>query len=1157
MSGLGTLTKIEYQNLQQFIDSINRNFAVVQNSPLFKGIPGDDGDDGNIGPSGIRGSQIFFVNFVNFNLQFPTEVTLSSHIDLIFLNSKLSTNEGKTKILNAINSPNLVDKDIFVLTNSLLISYNYSENKFYDTGKSLNNSVTNEIQDIINNLFQSYLPQLQAGIKNVFENYLTLAKNYSDNNNTGLTTSINQTSVYSPFIQGITSNVGIPVDNHKYFGLSNNLISENNDNTIVFGNIIKYYKLLMNTINTDGSQTLTSDYAPGVNNIPNAIFLQDTYNSGLLFGYKGKNNLKTFGSIFKNESDELEIKSDSGKLLSDYSSLKLHKDRLRYNKLVQFNDSLELSNNIFIGGHINSKHIKTGYYSYEDSILSTELENNSNFSTDKNKYFSLGVNDNSTNYLLNNFNNIFLRATNYRGKVLITDNNGLISSSYILENKILNDYNTSVWNNLTEITDGNPNNRVLTTYYFNYLIRKINLLFNTQINGLYWTKAEFNTNIIPQLKLNDSLSVDKNASLAGIANFNNSSSRINFTANNFIINSSLVSFKNYLNKILVTDENGNLKNNINLDYSTFDTSTQQNINLDYPYLLTQNNIFDVITSHHYNRLVSFTNKIRTELIGNYWNKPSFESFIIPRLNVSGGLFSRNYLVVNKTINTNSTISGNFKNDLNNIFYVDGDNNDIYLGGTNTTLFSDNTLIKGFDNNQILGTINKTTLNNNIVAKITPFNLIGNISINNQTYNSLNSQLNKTIADNKTIASLILGINSNYDNLKNYIDNQISILNQNIQNQINNLSTDIYTKIQIINNDLINIHNELNQKADISYVDSNLDIINNNITNINNTLTQHQTDIDWIKLELNKKVDKSVFEPWKLIVDDFMSNTVQLPKGAIMIWEGKVINGNLDSAIPTGWEEVTSLRGRVPVGWTNGEYNSIFYGKFSVLGEEGGTAKYALVENENAPHKHLNRFGAEDAKTNGTSRTWLQHNPAQNGSYTQYTSSSGLGSPHENTQPYKVLIYIRSQKGISQQQIQPTGQQKIFWLNNNSDIGQNLGTSVRIKITVNGNVIINTINAVNSQNYNIESWNSINVNIGDQVKFEAIVESTSGNSIGNIWGHTTTGTAGTTATVNPTAPNTTLLFNDFMAPNFVTGHNFTHNFTIQSGLNYSILTDWFQ
>ena len=94
---LGTLEKIEYQNLQQFIDAVNRNFAVVQNSPLFKGIPGDEGDDGLPGPKGERGSKIFFVDFVKFNLQFPTEITLSNQIDIVFLNSKLSDNTGKTK----------------------------------------------------------------------------------------------------------------------------------------------------------------------------------------------------------------------------------------------------------------------------------------------------------------------------------------------------------------------------------------------------------------------------------------------------------------------------------------------------------------------------------------------------------------------------------------------------------------------------------------------------------------------------------------------------------------------------------------------------------------------------------------------------------------------------------------------------------------------------------------------------------------------------------------------------------------------------------------------------------------------------------------------------------------------------------------------------
>lgn len=1006
---LGTLNKISYENLEQFIDVINRNFAVVQNSPLFKGIPGTEGDDGEPGPTGIRGSKIFFIDFVKFNLQFPTEVTLSTHIDLVFLNSKLNNIEGKTKILTAIESPNLVDKDIFVLTNSLLISYNYSENKFYDTGKSLNTSVTQEIQEIINDLFQSYLPILQSGIKNVFNNYSTLAKNYSDNNNTGITTTVNQTSVYSPFIQGVTSSVGIPIENHKYYGISQNLNSENTDNTVVFGSIIKYYKLLMNTINTDGSQTLTSDYAPGVNNIPAGIFLQDTYNNGLLFGFKGKTNLKTFGSIFKNDSDELEIKSDSGKLNSDFSSIKIHKNYLRYDKLVQFNDSLELSNNIFVGGHIENNNVKTGYYAFDDNIdLFDELgidiakENIVSLNNPKvigpiNEDGNGGIIQNK--YLINHANNYYLRATNYRNKVLVTDDKGLIKSNITMETSLLGDYNTSVWGPLTEITGGIDKNKILSTYYFNYLIRKINLLFNTQINGLYWTKAEFNSNVIPNLRLNNDFKVDKTANLGGILNVDSVSSNVNIRSTNTSILSTNITFaKQFKNNVIVLNDSRQVRNDVFVDYEQFDTSIFDMVSLStpFPYLSTSSTTFELIQRHQYNRLISYINLIRSSLSGNYWTKPDFESFIIPNINTSNGVFSRKFLGVSSGI-TSAQTNGDFRNNSDNIFYSDTVDRGNYLGGDWTTLNSNQTSIRGFGLNNVL-TTNKSGI-------ILPTSMISSLpSITTATYNSLNNQTVRTLADNKTIASLILGITTNFDTLKNYIDSQISLLNQQLTTQINNLATDVYTKLQVINNDLISIHNELATKASIAYVDNHVNNINTNINNINATLATHTTQIADIYALLATKVDKSVFEPWKAIVDAFMLNTVSFPKGGIILWEGKIVGGTLQAAIPTGWEEVTSMRGRVAVGWSNGLYDASFYSKFSVLGETGGTAKHSLTATENGPHTHglpISKPGG-----NGEGHRW----GVDNWSGVQ-TGSSGSGTPHENTQPYKVLIYLRSLKGV--------------------------------------------------------------------------------------------------------------------------------------------------
>lgn len=1019
---LGTLEKLSYENLAQFIDDINRNFAVVQNSPLFKGIPGREGLDGDDGPIGLRGSKIFFIDFVKFNLQFPSEITLSNQIDLVFLNSKLNNVESKTKILTAIGSQNLIDKDIFVLTNSLLISYNYAENKFYDTGTSLNNSVTNEIQNIINNLFQSYLPILQAGIRNVFENYATLAKNYSDTNNGGITTGVNQTSVYSPFIQGVTSNVGIPIENHKYYGVGQSVNGESTDNTVVFGSIVKYYKMLMQTLNTDGSQTLTSNYAPGVNNIPAAIFMQDTYNNGLLFGFKGKQNLKSFGSIFKNDSDELEIKSDSGKLLSDFSSLKIHKNRMRYNKLVQFSDSLELSNNLFIGGVVDNFNFKTGVNAYDDN---PEIFEDIYNPTDQiNKRNVVAINNkngasldrlipgqpqySASQFLITHADNIYLRSPSYKDKVLVTNADGGIGHFYKVERKQISDYNnTSTFETLQEINEnGASNGKFLTTYYYNYLVRKINLLFNTQVSGFYWTKAEFNSNVIPSLKLNSNFSVDGSASLAGVATFNSGASRIILNPNNLITLSDSVRFGAFDNKVLVGDATGTLKKNVTVDYNEFGTVGGSG----FTPLTTTAGQFDLITKYHYNKLISYLNSLGTSQGANFWTKPEFDSFTVPTLNVSNALFSRKYLAIGSNLTTAQN-NGSFSSDPGVTFSVDAYNGLTQIRGEKLSLLSDEIQIGGFVPNQLLGTVTENY--------VSPINMIGSLAgINTTTYNTLNNQAFRSIADNKTVASLILGITTTYDNLKAYIDSQINTLNTALTTQINNLATDVYTKIQVINNDLVNIHNELGTKASISYVDGHVANINQNIVSINQTLSNHKTAIANLQAAMATKVDKSVFEPWKAIVDEFMTKQSNFPKGGIILWEGKVVNGTLSASIPTGWEEVTSMRGRTPVGWSNNGYMDYytFFNKFTTLGEEGGAAKHSLVSDENGPHTHTYKFDASGDDRDSRNEDWANgFNTNEKELRSRTTSSliinsSGLGTPHNNTQPYRTVIFIRSING---------------------------------------------------------------------------------------------------------------------------------------------------
>ena len=127
-------------------------------------------------------------------------------------------------------------------------------------------------------------------------------------------------------------------------------------------------------------------------------------------------------------------------------------------------------------------------------------------------------------------------------------------------------------------------------------------------------------------------------------------------------------------------------------------------------------------------------------------------------------------------------------------------------------------------------------------------------------------------------------------------------------------------------------------------------------------------------------------------------------------------------------------------------------------------------------------------------------------------------------------------------------------------GQPTASKLRIRITVNGNTVLNTINAnmdINQYTFEISEWANFNVQVGDNVKLEYIVEGSSGNTIGQSTGHTTTGTSGVTATINPTAPNTQELFRDNITTNFNVGYTWTHNFVIENGKNYAFYCSYFQ
>ena len=134
------------------------------------------------------------------------------------------------------------------------------------------------------------------------------------------------------------------------------------------------------------------------------------------------------------------------------------------------------------------------------------------------------------------------------------------------------------------------------------------------------------------------------------------------------------------------------------------------------------------------------------------------------------------------------------------------------------------------------------------------------------------------------------------------------------------------------------------------------------------------------------------------------------------------------------------------------------------------------------------------------------------------------------------------------------------MDNLNSNGKPTASKLRIRITVNGNTVLNIINAntnINQYTFEISEWANFNVQVGDNVKLEYIVEGSSGNTIGQSTGHTTTGTSGVTSAIPITAPNTQELFRDNITTNFNVGYTWTHNFVIENGKNYAFYCSYFK
>ena len=167
---------------------------------------------------------------------------------------------------------------------------------------------------------------------------------------------------------------------------------------------------------------------------------------------------------------------------------------------------------------------------------------------------------------------------------------------------------------------------------------------------------------------------------------------------------------------------------------------------------------------------------------------------------------------------------------------------------------------------------------------------------------------------------------------------------------------------------------------------------NKIKDINNEISTSKSSISSLENKL-KELEK------KLTTASKKNN---IPIGMIALWSGE------ESTIPTGWQRVSEMSGRIPIGVGQGTDKNGVNKNFNV-NEKGGEYEHTLSINEIPKHAHeftgddqISRFHRvvkenpgydADSEDSGASKIYL-------------TGDTGGGLPHNNIPPYYGVYFIR-------------------------------------------------------------------------------------------------------------------------------------------------------
>jgi hypothetical protein len=188
------------------------------------------------------------------------------------------------------------------------------------------------------------------------------------------------------------------------------------------------------------------------------------------------------------------------------------------------------------------------------------------------------------------------------------------------------------------------------------------------------------------------------------------------------------------------------------------------------------------------------------------------------------------------------------------------------------------------------------------------------------------------------------------------------------------------------------------KSDLTATKSQLAATKSDLITTKSDLTATKSDLTATKSELTAIKSDLITTKYELVNRLQALEKVASPffqQGVIVLWKKPA------NLIPSGWAEVSDLRGRMPIGWDSSDPS------FAEINKEGGSKTHVLTVGQMPPHSHPPGFNAGKGDGLKASGGVAVDRAGSNGGFSasEWTASVGNGLPVDHMNPYRVVMFI--------------------------------------------------------------------------------------------------------------------------------------------------------